>query len=204
MSDPGGSQPRLPVTPGQKVGLFGGSFDPVHEGHRHVADLALKHLGLDRVVWLVTPGNPLKDTTWLPLHERIAGVEAVIDPQTMVASDIEAKLNTRPTIDLLRKLEVIHPDVHFVWVMGSDNLESFPRWRAWREITAMIPICVVARPDFEHADETSEFARAYPDARLPLDRAADLATSRPPAWVWIPGPLHPASSTEIRRRNGLQ
>lgn len=203
MSDPGGQTARLPVEPGQKIGLFGGSFDPVHAGHRHVADLALKHLKLDKVVWLVTPGNPLKDTSWLPLGERIAGVEAIIDPATMIASDIEAKLGTRPTIDLLTRLEVIHPDVHFVWIMGSDNLESFPRWRAWREITAMVPICVVARPGFEDADKTSEFARAYPDARLPLARAADLATSRPPAWVWIPGPLHPASSTEIRRSHGV-
>ena len=204
MSDPGGSEARLPVEPGQRVALFGGSFDPVHEGHRHVADLALEHLGLDRVVWLVTPGNPLKDTAWLPLGERMAGVGRVIDPRTMIVSDIEARLGTRPTIDLLRKLEVIHPDVHFVWLMGSDNLETFPRWRAWREITAMVPICVVARPGYEDADQTSEFARAYADARLPLDRAAELPTHTPPAWVWIPGPLHPASSTEIRRANGVE
>lgn len=192
--------PRLPVAGGDRVGLFGGSFDPAHEGHRHVADLALKHLELDRVVWLVTPGNPLKDTSWLPLPERIAGVERLIDPATMIASDIEARLNTRPTIDLLTRLNAIHPDVRFVWIMGSDNLESFPRWRAWREITAMVPICVVARPGTEDAGETSEFARAYAGARLPLDHAADLAETDPPAWVWIPGPLHPASSTEIRAR----
>lgn len=204
MNDLGGSEARLPVEAGQRVGLFGGSFDPVHEGHRHVADLAMAHLKLDKIVWLVTPGNPLKDTTWLPLAERMAGVGRVIDPTTMVASDIEARLGTRPTIDLLRKLEVIHPDVHFVWLMGSDNLQTFPRWRAWREITALVPICVVARPGFEGADETSEFARAYPEARLPLDRADELPTRTPPAWVWIPGPLHPASSTEIRRAKGVE
>ncbi|MBX7248295.1 MAG: nicotinate-nucleotide adenylyltransferase [Caulobacteraceae bacterium] len=193
---------RLPVKAGERIGLFGGSFDPVHEGHRHVADLALKHLKLDKVVWLVTPGNPLKDTSWLPLRDRMAGVEALIDRATMIVSDIEARLNTRPTIDLLKRLAVIHPDVDFVWIMGSDNLENFPRWRAWREITALVPICVVARPGFEHADETSEFARAYPEARLPLDRASELPVTRPPAWVWIPGPLHPASSTAIRRAHG--
>jgi nicotinate-nucleotide adenylyltransferase len=197
------SEARLPVSAGERIGLFGGSFDPVHAGHRHVADLALRHLKLDKIVWLVTPGNPLKDTTWLPLEARMAGVEAVIDPRTMIVSDIEAKLNTRPTIDLLKRLGAIHPDVHFVWVMGSDNLESFPRWRAWREITAMAPICIVARPGFEHADETSEFARAYPEARLPIERAAELAMTSPPAWVWIPGPLHPASSTAIRAANGV-
>lgn len=204
MSDAGGSDARLPVEAGQRVALFGGSFDPVHEGHRHVADLAMEHLKLDRVVWLVTPGNPLKDTTWLPLAERMAGVERVVDARTMIVSDIEARLGTRPTIDLLRKLEVIHPDVHFVWLMGSDNLQTFPRWRAWREITALVPICVVARPGFEDADETSEFARSYGEARLPLARAEELPTRRPPAWVWIPGPLHPASSTEIRRANGVE
>jgi nicotinate-nucleotide adenylyltransferase len=198
------SEPRLPVRSGERVALFGGSFDPAHEGHRHVADLALEHLKLDRVVWLVTPGNPLKDETHLTLPARMAGVEALIDPATMIASDIEAKLGTRPTIDLLTRLTAIHPDVHFVWLMGSDNLETFPRWRAWREITALVPICVVARPGFEKADATSEFARAYPDARLRLGRAADLPTRRPPAWVWIPGPLHPASSTQLRRVRGLE
>ena len=204
MSGAGGSEARLPVKAGDRVALFGGSFDPVHAGHRHVADLAMRHLKLDKVVWLVTPGNPLKDTAWQPLAARMAGVEAVIDPATMVASDIEAKLGTRPTIDLLTRLAVIHPDVRFVWLMGSDNLESFPRWRAWREITSLVPICVVARPGNEDADETSEFARAYPEARLPLARAGDLPTTRPPAWVWIPGPLHPASSTAIRRAKGVE
>ena len=194
--------PRLPVGPGDRIGLFGGSFDPAHEGHRHVADLALKHARLDRIVWLVTPGNPLKDTSWLPLADRISGVEAIIDPKTMLASDIEAQLGTRPTIDLLTRLKIIHPDVNFVWVMGSDNLDSFPRWRAWREITAMVPICVVARPGTEDAWEDSEFARAYGEARLPLEKGAELAETTPPAWLWIPGPLHPASSTEIRRKLG--
>lgn len=194
-------EPRLPIEPGEKVALFGGSFDPVHAGHRHVAGLALEHLKLDRVVWLVTPGNPLKDTTWLPLPQRMAAVKAVIDPKTMVASDIEAQLGTRPTIDLLNRLTVIHPDVHFVWLMGSDNLESFPRWRAWRQISELAPICVVARPGSESACETSEFAKTYPKSRLPLADAPLLATSKPPAWVWIPGPLHPASSTAIR--NGM-
>lgn len=198
------SSPRLPVKPGDRVGLFGGSFDPAHDGHRHVADLALQHLKLDRVIWLVTPGNPLKDETHLTLPARMAAVKALVDPETMIASDIEAQLGTRPTIDLLTRLKAIHPDVHFVWIMGSDNLEGFSRWRAWREITALVPICVVARPGFEHADQTSEFARTYPGARLPLEDAAALAGSTPPAWVWIPGPLHPASSTAIRKARGIE
>lgn len=200
----GGSGPRLPVNPGDRIGLFGGSFDPAHDGHRHVADLALRHLKLDRVIWLVTPGNPLKDETHLTLPARMEAVKALVDPQTMIASDIEAQLGTRPTIDLLTRLKAIHPDVHFVWIMGSDNLEGFSRWRAWREITALVPICVVARPGFEQADQTSEFARTYPGARLPLAQAAALPGSTPPAWVWIPGPLHPASSTAIRKAQGIE
>ena len=203
MNSIGGSDPRLPVKSGDRIGLFGGSFDPAHDGHRHVADLALEHLKLDRVIWLVTPGNPLKDETHLTLPARMAAVKALVDPATMIASDIEAKLGTRPTIDLLHRLTAIHPDVHFVWIMGSDNLESFPKWRAWREITSLVPICVVARPGFEQADETSEFARTYPGARLPLADAAALPGSTPPVWIWIPGPLHPASSTAIRKARGI-
>ncbi|HYE43709.1 MAG TPA: nicotinate-nucleotide adenylyltransferase [Caulobacteraceae bacterium] len=192
------SEPRLPVEPGWKVGLFGGSFDPAHAGHRHVADLALDHLKLDRVVWLVSPGNPLKDEAHLTLPARMAAARALADPKTMPVSDIERRFGTRPTIDLLTRLKAVHPDVHFVWLMGSDNVESFPRWRAWREIAALVPIGVIARPGSEDADRTSEFARAYAAHRVPLEQAAALPLTPPPAWVWIPGPLHPASSTAIR------
>lgn len=192
------SEPLLPIEPGWKVGLFGGSFDPPHEGHLHVARLALERLGLDRIVWLVSPGNPLKTEPPDALERRLGAVRALAADPRMIVSDVEARLGLRYTVDLLRALQAAHPDVRFVWVMGSDSLAGFERWKGWEEIAARTPVAVVARPGSEDADETSAFAARFAAARLPEAEAARLADAAPPAWVLLRGMLHAASSTAIR------
>ncbi len=192
------TEPRLPVRAGERVALFGGSFDPAHDGHRHVADLALERLGVDRVTWLVSPGNPLKDPANHGLEERMASARLKASHPMMDVSDIETRLGVRLTIDLIRRLQEIHPDVRFVWLMGSDNLAGFSRWRSWEEIARLVPIAVVARPGSEDAVRDSDFARAFAGARVDEEQAAGLADRAPPAWVFLRGDLHPASSTDIR------
>src|SRR5687768_944682 len=109
------------LEPGMRVGLFGGSFNPAHEGHSHVAETALVRLGLDRVIWLVSPQNPLKSSAeTASLVERMAGARARARGPKMVVSDVEARLGSQYTIDTLRALKARHPGVHFVWIMGAD------------------------------------------------------------------------------------
>ena len=191
----------LPVAfPGMSVGLLGGSFDPAHEGHAHLTREALKRLGLDRVWWLVSPGNPLKPNPPAPLAERIARAGQVMDDPRVVITDIEARIGTRYTAETLRRLQVLYPGVRFVWLMGADNLAQFHRWDRWRDIMAMVPVGVLARPGSGLRARLSVAAQIYGGNRL--RRGETLARRRPPAWVFVNLPMNDASSSEIRARGG--
>lgn len=185
---------------GLRVGLFGGSFDPPHEGHLHVARLALRRLRLDRVWWLVTPGNPLKDHSRLaPLAERLAAARALARDPRIVVTDIEARIGGGYTVDALRFLRRRCPGTRFVWIMGADGLADFHRWKGWREIAALAPIAVVDRPGQTLRAKAAPAARALADRRLPEASAARLAASPPPAWTFLHGSRSTLSSTAIRR-----
>ena len=140
--------PRLPpFAPGMRIGLLGGSFNPPHEGHALITRLALRRLRLDRIWWLVTPGNPLKSLTGLAaLKARVEAARGLDVGPKVVVSDIEAQIESRFTYDTLRWLKRRAPRVHFVWIMGADNLRQFHRWRHWRAIADLVPIVVVDRP----------------------------------------------------------
>lgn len=182
------------------AGLYGGSFDPVHEGHVHVARTARSRAGLGQVVWLVSPGNPLKGGA---AHAYAARLEAVRRAAGgMVVSDLEARLGTRYSIDLLRALQRRRLSSPLVWVIGADSLLTFHRWKAWREIFRRVPILVVSRPDLKGEARFSPAARRFAKARLPASQAPLLARRRPPAWVFLPAPYQSISSTEIRKRHG--
>lgn len=131
--------------PGMKIGLFGGSFDPAHEGHAHVAETALKRLGLDRVWWLVSPQNPLKPKS-SPIESRLASAREVAQSGQMVVTDLESRLGCAFTYQTLRHLKRLYPGVQFTLVMGADNLANFRKWRNWREVARAVPIAIVSRP----------------------------------------------------------
>jgi nicotinate-nucleotide adenylyltransferase len=189
-----------PVGRGQAVGLLGGSFDPPHAGHVQVTETALRRLGLDRVWWLVSPGNPLKPRGPAPLPDRLAACRAILRGHPRVAAtDIEARLGTRYTAETLARLGALAPGVRFVWIMGSDNLAQFHRWHDWRRIMRTVPVCVVARPGARLAARFAPAARAFRQAQLNEGEARSLIRRRPPAWVVLNMPLNPLSSTALRR-----
>ena len=134
------------VRPGMSVGLFGGSFDPPHEGHVHVSREALKRFGLDRVWWLVSPGNPLKARGPAPLAERMARARALMQHPRVTVTDIEARLGSNVTADTLAALRRLYPRARFVWLMGADNMVQLNRWQDWRTIMDTVPVGVLARP----------------------------------------------------------
>lgn len=195
-------RPPGPLAPGMKIGLLGGSFNPAHEGHLHISLMAKKRLGLDYVWWLVAPQNPLKPTFGMaPLAHRLGFARglAATDPRLLVM-DIERNLGTRYTIDTLTKLKHRFGTVDFVWLMGSDSLESFHRWKRWRDIARLVPIAVIARPGSVLAGVNSRAAAWLSTARVRDPRR--LVHAAPPAITLIDGPRNPLSSTEIRRRCG--
>ncbi len=182
-----------------RVGLYGGSFNPPHEGHAHVARSARRRLRLDRVIWLVTPGNPLKDPAALDsLPERMAEARHLAPQPGMIVSDVERRIGARYTVDTVRWFKARFPGVKFVWIMGADNLAGFHHWRGWRDLMAEIPVAVISRPGVALRSRFSPMARSFARARAPAERAARLADMAPPAWVYIPAPFRFVSSTALR------
>ena len=128
-----------------KIGLLGGSFDPAHAGHAHVAETALKRLGLDKVWWLVSPQNPLKPQS-SPLAQRVASARLMARGRKMLVTDIEARLGGFYAYQTVRALKRLYPGVRFTFLIGEDNLANFRRWRNWRELAGSVAFAVIARP----------------------------------------------------------
>ncbi|MCG8442109.1 MAG: nicotinate-nucleotide adenylyltransferase [Caulobacterales bacterium] len=187
------------AAPGLRVGLFGGSFNPPHDGHLHVAQTALTRLQLDRVWWLVSPQNPLKTTAETADYEaRLAAVQRLARGPRFTVSDLERRMDARASITSLSAVIARHPGTRFVWIMGGDNLVDFHRWERWTDIMALLPICVVARPGTTIRAPLSRAAHMFARRRIPAGAANKLVELAPPAWVYLASRLHPASSTALR------
>lgn len=183
---------------GMTIGLFGGSFNPAHEGHAHAAETALKTLGLDKVWWLVTPQNPLKDTREsAPLAKRMASASAVAHGRAMVVTDLETRWGTQYSIDLVRKLRVRFPGVRFVWILGTDNLRTLHRWRRWQDLMRLLPIAFVARPGAASNAQFAPAGRRFAGALRNAPRT--ILRNHPPAWAVLNARLISTSSTALRR-----
>jgi nicotinate-nucleotide adenylyltransferase len=184
-----------------RVGLYGGSFNPAHEGHAHVAETARRKLNLDRVIWLVSPQNPLKAAhETADLAERMAGVRGLAKGPGMIVSDAETRLGSAYTIDTVRALKRRFPGVKFVWIMGADSLASFHRWRGWTQIMHEVPVAVVSRPWISLKSRFSPAALRFARFRRPSAQALTLADAKPPAWVFLFGRFNFLSSTALRAR----
>ncbi len=187
---------------GQVIGLLGGSFDPAHEGHVHITKMALKRFNLDRVWWLVSPGNPLKAQGPAEMGKRMARARQVMDHPRVDVTDIEARTGTRYTAATLQAIHKLYPDVHFVWLMGADNLAQFHLWQDWRSIMQTTPVGVIARPGTRGAARNSMAAQSFAHAKLPSRASRLLGRCEAPCWCFINVPMSDASSTEIRAQGG--
>ncbi len=185
-----------PVAPGMWIGLYGGSFNPPHSGHAHVAHTALVRFGLDAVWVLVSPQNPLKSATGLaPYAERLARTRALLSGPRIHVSGLEADIGARFTVETLSILRARFPDVRFVLTMGADSFAGLHQWRDWRRLAALAPIAVVARPGWTLRAMTCPAARAIPrrDPRA-------LAVRGAPGWAFAGAPFNAESSSAIRAR----
>lgn len=203
------------MTPGRfgdrrrrRIGLLGGSFNPAHAGHLHVARHARRALGLDEVWLLVSPGNPLKPPVGMaPLAERLASARRIADARRVIATDIERALGTRFTADTLRLLRRRFPRADFTFVIGADNLVQLPRWKGWRGIARGTALAVLPRPGFTRAALRGQAAQALRrHRRAPAVMRAERAGGAPRAerfaphapWCLVPAREHAASATAIR------
>jgi nicotinate-nucleotide adenylyltransferase len=187
------------VEQGMAVGLFGGSFNPPHEGHLLVAETAIRKLRLNQLWWMVTPGNPLKENSKLAnLSKRLAWCgDQISDPRIKLTA-FEAAHRLRYTAQTLKFILSRNRGVNFVWIMGADNLADFHRWQDWQDIANTVPIAVIDRPGSTLSYLSSIMAQTFDHARVDEDDASALARMKPPAWTFIHGPRSPLSSTAIR------
>jgi nicotinate-nucleotide adenylyltransferase len=190
-------------TNGMRIGLLGGSFNPPHLAHRTISLFAIKRLKLDRVWWLVTPGNPLKQ------HGGLRGIDARSEAARRIADDpridvscLESVIGTRYTVDTITYLRRRASGLHFVWIMGADNLAQFHRWQNWRRIASEVPIAVIDRPPQSFRALAAPAAQALARYRLPENQAGRLADQRAPAWVFLTGMKLNLSSTGLRNPDG--
>jgi nicotinate-nucleotide adenylyltransferase len=190
-------------TEGMRIGLLGGSFNPPHVAHRAISQFALKRLQLDRIWWLVSPGNPLKVGRGPhDLSERTIAARKIAQDPRIDVSCLEAVIGTRYTIDTVAYLRRRCPGVRFVWIMGADNLAQFHRWENWRRIAAKVPMAVIDRPPDSFRALASPAAKTLAVHRLPESQAALLADCAPPAWVFLTGLKLNLSSTGLRNPDG--
>ena len=180
------SEDGLMLEPGMRVGLLGGSFDPPHAGHLHLSKEALKRFGLDRVIWLVSPGNPLKADAPAGFNRRLKAARDLVDHPCIQVSDFEARTGTRHTARTIAELQAHWPGVRFVWLMGADNLAQFHLWQDWRDIMRRVPVGVLARPGMRLAARGSVAARIFRDKRLQACASQLLGRAKAPRWCSIP------------------
>ena len=184
---------------GSLTGLLGGSFNPAHRGHRRISLFALRRLGLDEVWWLVSPGNPLKPAEGMaPLAARVAAAQQKARGGPIWVTAIERELGTRFTVETLRALLRRYPRRRFVWLMGSDNLAQFHRWKDWRGIARLMPIAVIARPGYDAAAMASPAMAWLGRYRRRPEALKDPARRSLPALTLLRFDPDPRSATAIR------
>jgi len=187
----------------RKIGLLGGSFNPAHEGHLHVAQQAMKHCGLDQLWLMVSPGNPLKSSDGMaPFAARLASARKIADGRRIIATDIEKRLGTHYTADTMAALKKRFPGTKFVWLMGADNLAQLPKWGRWLRIMHAMPMLVIPRPGATRAALAGQAAARFKRNRLPARAGLNLAGAPPPTWILLPVKENPASATALRQSQG--
>jgi len=194
----------LPLhTAGMRIGLLGGAFNPPHEAHRAISLFAIKRLQLDRVWWLVSPGNPLKEHGVLrSLEQRVRAARQMANAGRIDISCLESVIGTQYTADTMSYLRRRVSGLRLVWIMGADNLAQFHRWQNWRRIASEVPLAIIDRPGQNFRALAAPAAQALARYRLPESKAARLADLRPPAWVFLTGLKLDLSSTGLRNPNG--
>ena len=169
---------------GRKIGLLGGSFDPPHVGHVHFSFQAMKLFNLDKVIWLISPGNPLKSMAPAPIQIRLEQAQKIIRSPKVIISKVETEIETQYSWETLDYLSLKYPKTKFVWLMGSDNLAQFHLWKNWKWIIENFPIGVLARPQYRQMGLNSKVAKIYKPYKLPAKEGRLLPYQHSPKWCF--------------------
>lgn len=190
---------RETVSPNQKIGILGGSFNPAHEGHLSISKIALQRLNLDEVWWVISPRNPLKKYDILyDFEDRVSSAEKIIDTNHISISKLEKNAQIRYTIGTVEYLKTRYIGTKFVWIMGADNIREFHKWREWNKLTLSVPIAIIDRPSSSLDVTSSLFANKYRKYRVDEADSKNLADKKKLAWVFLHNKLNDQSSSQLR------
>ena len=184
----------------RRIGLLGGSFNPAHRGHRQLSLAALRALDLDEIWWLVSPGNPLKAGAkdMAPYAARLASARRMARRAPIRVSDFESKAGTRYTIDTVRALKRRFPADGFIWLLGSDTLPNFHKWKNWRDLARILPIAVLPRRGYDRQAHAARAMGWLGRFIHPRGQAKKWTDWRAPAILFLRLPNDPTSATAIR------
>ena len=186
-----------------RIGLLGGSFNPAHRGHRRISLEAMRALGLDEVWWLVSPGNPLKEGAkdMAPFDARFARARRMARGARIRVSDFEQREGTRFTVDTVRRLKKRHPEHRFIWLLGSDTLPNFHKWRDWRGLAREVPVAVIRRHGYDSAARAAREMGWLRRFVHPSSQASHWTEWSAPAIIFLRLPPDPTSATAIRAQD---
>tara|TARA_B100000989_G_C19524786_1_gene466163 strand:- start:1737 stop:2273 length:537 start_codon:yes stop_codon:yes gene_type:complete len=177
---------------------MGGTFDPPHIGHLRTSLIAKEILKLDEIWWVISLKNPLKKETISSFDKRLKKIQDYLNGKKIKVSDLENKLKTPYTCELLNFLKKKLPTINFVWIMGIDNLENFHLWKNWKSIFHKVPIAIFDRPFYSLFVKKSKCLNFFGKYRLDSNKVNLLKNKKPPCWVFIKGWPNDVSSTKLK------
>ena len=185
----------------KSIGLLGGTFDPIHNGHLRISMLALRHFCLDEVWWIISLANPLKKKQNITsFEERIKKAKAYPKGKKIIVSGIEKEIKTPYSIDVINYLIKKNRKIQFVWLQGVDNLEKMHEWKKWREIFYKLPIAIFDRPFYSLNIINSKSIGFFKNKRTKKVHSSNLKSLRPPCWIFHYGWGCRISSTIIKNK----
>jgi nicotinate-nucleotide adenylyltransferase len=186
----------------RKIGILGGSFNPAHAGHLHISNTAKKHLGLDEIWWLVAPHNRLKSTFEMEsFDKRLSYARLITEKFSYIkVLDLEEKNKLYASYQTVSFLNCKTQKAKFVWLIGSDILDSYNKWLYPASIAKRIYVAVISRPGFASSFVNTQKTRLL-GKRLKTSKSKFIFNYNKPIWVFIKNKLLAISSTELRKIN---
>ena len=186
-----------------KIGLLGGSFNPAHDGHIYISELALKLLNLDEVWWLVTPQNPLKNSKANNLEERLKHAKKIIKNSRIIIDALETKYKNNYTANTLNTIINQFKGTKFFWLMGADNLSEINKWYKWNYIFQLMPIAVFDREDYSYSVFNSIAGKRYYNKLYKTKNSVSIFNKKLPSWKFLRINKNLLSSTKIRNKKTI-
>ena len=144
------------------IGILGGSFDPAHKGHLGISKIAIKKFKLKKVYWVITKKNPFKNKTFYSLDERIKYAKKISRSQKKILTiHIEKIVKSSRTIDVINYFIKKKNIKNIYFIIGSDNLIRFHKWKSWKKIVKLVKLVVFSRKGYDRKGMKSTVAKKF-------------------------------------------